>query len=52
MSPDTLFNRNALRIIQVKFGSNLSTDIRGEDFFKKITDDDDGHQMMASLWVL
>lgn len=35
-------------IIQVKFGSNLSCDVRGEDFFKKVTDHDDGHEMMES----
>ena len=40
-----IFNRNALRIIETKFGSNQPCDVNGEDLLK--FSDDDGHQVMV-----
>ena len=57
-SSDTILKLDTLVMIQTKFGFNWSSSFRGEDFLKslrRITDDDDGRQVMAiahmALWA-
>ena len=57
-SSDIILKLDTLVMIQTKFGFNWSSSFRGEDFWKsllRITDDDDGRQVMAialmALWA-